>query len=118
MDHYAFPSIDVFVEKHNRYSNWEARVALDSYLRQSERRIQKRDVASRRALKELSHYLPFRPLLRFLFVYIWQCGFLDGVEGYYFARMHGVYEFLCAAKTAELKRRFRFAESEALESSK
>ncbi len=27
MDHYAFPSIDVFVEKHNRYSNWEARVA-------------------------------------------------------------------------------------------
>ena len=28
MDHYAFPSIEVFVEKHNRYSNWEARVAL------------------------------------------------------------------------------------------
>ena len=28
MDHYAFPSVGVFVEKHNRYSNWEARVAL------------------------------------------------------------------------------------------
>ena len=27
MDHYAFPSVEVFVEKHNRYSNWEARVA-------------------------------------------------------------------------------------------
>jgi hypothetical protein len=26
MDHYAFPSVNVFVEKHNRYSNWEARV--------------------------------------------------------------------------------------------
>jgi len=26
MDHYAFPSVEVFVEKHNRYSNWEARV--------------------------------------------------------------------------------------------
>ena len=24
MDHYAFPTIDSFVEKHNRYSNWEA----------------------------------------------------------------------------------------------
>ena len=22
LDHYAFPSVDVFVEKHNRYSNW------------------------------------------------------------------------------------------------
>ena len=23
MDHHAFPTIDSFVEKHNRYSNWE-----------------------------------------------------------------------------------------------
>jgi glycosyltransferase involved in cell wall biosynthesis len=107
MDHYAFPSIDVFVEKHNRYSNWEARVAADSYLRQSGSRIQKRDVASRRALKELSHKLPFRPMLRFLYVYVWQRGFLDGIEGYYFARLHGVYELLCAAKTAELKKQAR-----------
>ena len=30
MDHHAFPSVAVFVEKHNRYSNWEARVALDA----------------------------------------------------------------------------------------
>ncbi len=29
MDHYAFPTVDVFMEKHNRYSNWEARVAVD-----------------------------------------------------------------------------------------
>src|ERR1041384_6217460 len=26
MEHYAFPTIDVWVEKHNRYSNWEARL--------------------------------------------------------------------------------------------
>src|ERR687894_2830918 len=32
MDHYAFPSIEVFIEKHNRYSNWEARVASERYL--------------------------------------------------------------------------------------
>ena len=35
MDHYAFPSIEVFIEKHNRYSNWEAHVALDTRLRES-----------------------------------------------------------------------------------
>jgi len=43
--------------------------------------------------------------LRFLYVYVWQRGFLDGREGYYFARMHAFYEFLAVAKTYELKKR-------------
>lgn len=102
MEHYAFPSIDVFVEKHNRYSNWEARVACDRFLGESASGLQKGNVGWRRRLKLLSHKLPFRPLLRFLYVYVWQRGFLDGIEGYYFARMHSFYEFLCVAKTREL----------------
>jgi len=103
MDHYAFPSVAVFVEKHNRYSNWEARVALDRYLRGSSGRLQKGVVGARRKLKQWSQSLPFRGLLRFLYVYFWQRGFLDGREGYYFARLHGFYEFLSVAKTYELK---------------
>ncbi len=104
MDHYAFPSVDVFVEKHNRYSNWEARVALDRHLRGSSDRLQSDAVGFRRRLKSWSQALPFRGLLRFLYVYVWQCGFLDGREGYYFARLHGMYEFLSVAKTYELKK--------------
>jgi glycosyltransferase involved in cell wall biosynthesis len=145
MDHYAFPSIEVFVEKHNRYSNWEARVAMenrrgggseDRRVGGSEGRrvgtspsdpltfgssepraatgiaataaqLQLGRVAWRRRLKMLSHRLPFRPLLRFCYVYFWQRGFLDGVEGYYFARLHAVYELLCVAKTVELVKRRR-----------
>ncbi len=103
MDHYAFPSVAVFVEKHNRYSNWEARVALDRYLHASREQLQSGDVGLRRRLKQLSQALPFRGLLRFLYVYVWQRGFLDGWEGYYFARLHGIYEFLSVAKTYELK---------------
>ncbi|HWN95581.1 MAG TPA: glycosyltransferase family 2 protein, partial [Methylomirabilota bacterium] len=98
MDHYAFPSVDVFVEKHNRYSNWEARVALDHFLRGSQVVLQSGTVGWRRKLKSASQRLPFRPLLRFLYVYLWQRGFLDGREGYYFARLHGFYEFLSVAK--------------------
>ncbi|MEQ1850132.1 MAG: glycosyltransferase family 2 protein [Chthoniobacteraceae bacterium] len=105
MDHYAFPSVAVFVEKHNRYSNWEARVALDRYLRLGGGHLQKGDVDFRRRLKQWSQMLPFRGLLRFLYVYVWQRGFLDGLEGYYFARLHGFYEFLSVAKTYELKKR-------------
>lgn len=107
MDHYAFPSIDVFVEKHNRYSNWEARVALDHHLKGSSGQLQSKEVGLRRKLKQLSQKLPFRPLQRFLFVYVFQRGFLDGTAGFYFARLHAMYEFLCVAKTCELKRQAR-----------
>lgn len=105
MDHYAFPSVEVFVEKHNRYSNWEARVALDRFLRGSEGALQSGRVGLRRRLKQMAHRLPGRPLLRFLYVYLWQRGFLDGREGYYFARLHAMYELLSVAKTYELKKR-------------
>jgi glycosyltransferase involved in cell wall biosynthesis len=104
MLHYAFPSVDVFVEKHNRYSNWEARVALDRFLHGSSRQLQSSEVGLLRRLKQLSQRLPFRPLQRFCYVYFWQRGFLDGREGWYFARLHAFYEFLSVAKTYELKR--------------
>jgi glycosyltransferase involved in cell wall biosynthesis len=105
IDHYAFPSIDVFIEKHNRYSNWEACVAANESVPDSSRQLSHERVKRRRRWKALSQRVPFRPLLRFLYVYIWQKGFLDGREGYYFARLHGVYEFLSVAKTYEYRKR-------------
>jgi glycosyltransferase involved in cell wall biosynthesis len=104
MDHYAFPSVDMFVEKHNRYSNWEARVALDKFLKGSSQSLQSREVGMLRRMKQLSQRLPFRPLQRFLYVYLWQRGFLDGKEGFHFARLHAFYEYLCVVKTIELKK--------------
>jgi len=104
MDHFAFPSVDVFVEKHNRYSNWEARVALDRFLKGSSPSLQNKDVGRLRWLKQLSQRLPFRSFQRFLYVYLWQRGFLDGVAGWHFARLHSFYEYLCVVKAVELKR--------------
>ena len=104
MDHHAFPSVEVFVEKHNRYSNWEARVALDQFLHGSGEMLQSERVGARRKLKQFSQRLPGRPLLRFLYVYLWQRGFLDGRAGYYFARMHAMYELMSVAKTYELRK--------------
>ncbi|HWA86222.1 MAG TPA: glycosyltransferase family 2 protein [Opitutus sp.] len=107
MDHYAFPSVDVFVEKHNRYSNWEARAALAA--RSGGGRLQMGSVGWRRRLKELVRHAPGRPLLRFCYVYFWQRGFLDGPPGYYFARLHAMYELLSVIKTRELIRHDRMA---------
>jgi glycosyltransferase involved in cell wall biosynthesis len=104
MDHYAFPTIDVFVEKHNRYSNWEARLEVEGSLTaQSSKTPQSARVRFLRTLKRNSHRLPFRPTLRFLYVYIAQGGFMDGAAGYYFAKLHGFYEFLSVSKAVELR---------------
>src|SRR5262249_18776041 len=59
IDHYAFPSVEVFVEKHNRYSNWEARVALAAEDASAGSDLQHADVAKRRRLKRLAQHMPF-----------------------------------------------------------
>jgi glycosyltransferase involved in cell wall biosynthesis len=102
MDHYAFPSVDVFIEKHNRYANWEARVAAQG---KGPEVLAHEQVDLKRSLKMFARRLPFRPLLRFLYIYVWQKGFLDGRDGYYFARLHATYEFLIVAKTYEYRQR-------------
>lgn len=107
MDHYAFPSIEVFIEKHNRYSNWEARAALAA--RSGGVGLQHGRVGGRRRLKEAIRGLPGRPFARFCYVYFWQRGFLDGRAGFDFARLHAVYELLSVLKTRELRERRRRA---------
>jgi hypothetical protein len=96
--------VAAFVEKHNRYSNWEAAVALQTAGAQNAAELQKGGVGWRRRLKGWARRLPCRPTLRFLYVYVWQRGFLDGRAGWYFARLHAYYEFLTVVKTYELRR--------------
>lgn len=96
MDHHAFPTIESFVEKHNRYSNWEA--IVENEQKEKADLIQHDGVKLKRKLRMVFRKLPFRPTLRFLYVYIWQKGILDGWAGYVFARLHGQYEFLTIAK--------------------
>ena len=103
MDHYAFPSVDVFVEKHNRYSNWEAALEVQDTAHAAAH-LQSTTVKSRRKLKQWARKMPCRPFLRFLYVYLVQGGILDGREGFYFAKLHGIYEFLSVAKAYELRK--------------
>ena len=102
MDHYAFPTVDSFVEKHNRYSNWEA--VVESSSKEDESALQHGAVKGKRRLRRIFRKLPFRPTLRFLYVYIWQGGVLDGWRGYVFARLHAQYEFLSLTKAKAISR--------------
>jgi glycosyltransferase involved in cell wall biosynthesis len=102
MLHLAFPNIHTFMEKHNRYSNWEAAVQFRKADTTSAAIGEK--LSRRRRLKNLSRYLPLRPTLRFLYAYIWRGGFLDGQTGYVFCRLLAIYEYLSVAKYIELRR--------------
>lgn len=102
MEHHAFPDIATWMEKHNRYSNWEARLQLEA--RTGDESGLEPGLARKRRLRRLAWSLPCRPTLRFFYHYVWRAGFLDGYRGYVFCRLMAWYEFLCVTKARELQR--------------
>lgn len=102
--HLAYPDIFTWVEKHNRYSNWEARVEVERLgdtNRHAEIGAQQRTA---RQLRRWSRALPMRPTLRFLYSYVLRRGFLDGRAGLIFCRLLASYEMLSLFKAHELRR--------------
>jgi glycosyltransferase involved in cell wall biosynthesis len=107
MDHYAFPTINIWVEKHNRYSNWEAQLLVNAGAQSGGARNLEASLAQKRRLKQLAAHLPFRPTLRFLYHFVMRGGWLDGYRGFVFCRLMGFYEFLSVSKANEIKRSVR-----------
>jgi hypothetical protein len=108
--HYSFnKGFNAWVDKHNRYSWLEAEETLKSL----GSGIRWRDLVStdpvrwRRALKELSCRLPCRPLMRFLYMYGFRLGFLDGGAGLTYCRLLAMYEYMIVVKMREIQRRAR-----------
>jgi glycosyltransferase involved in cell wall biosynthesis len=106
MEHYAFPDIATFVEKHNRYSTWEATVR-EQFASDGSERMRGSPLGSalerRRWLKRVTLRLPCRGALRFIYSYVIRQGFRDGRRGWILCRLLGWYEVLIAAKAAEAK---------------
>jgi glycosyltransferase involved in cell wall biosynthesis len=106
MLHFAYPDIHTWMEKHNRYSSWEASVEVEGESPEAPGQIGSH-LAARRRLREWSRRLPFRPTLRFLYSYVLKRGFLDGREGFMFCRLLATYEMLSVYKARELRQRRR-----------
>jgi hypothetical protein len=93
--------------RHNHYARQEALEAVAA------RRQGRRDwaglfaiqdpVRRRRALKEFSFLLPFRPTLRFLYMYLLRLGFLDGWAGLTYCRLLAIYEYMIVLKMREFR---------------
>jgi glycosyltransferase involved in cell wall biosynthesis len=109
MDHIDFRDLYHWLERHNRYSNWEARVYYNLLSGMQESgtigsNLFGDAVQRKRFLKKIWVRLPFKPLLRFVLFYILQLGFLDGRAGYVYARLLSQYEYQIGAKLYELQR--------------
>ncbi|NJN88307.1 MAG: glycosyltransferase family 2 protein [Leptolyngbyaceae cyanobacterium SL_7_1] len=109
MDHIDFRDLYHWLERHNRYSNWEARVYYNLLSGMQEggtigANLLGDAVQRKRFLKKIWVRLPFKPLLRFVLFYILQFGFLDGKAGYVYARLLSQYEYQIGVKLYELQR--------------
>lgn len=101
--HYAFSKgWAAWVERHNRYSNQEARARLEERVplrnmflfQPSQRNI---------ALRYWLSRVPGWPLFRFLHVYLLKLGFLDGYHGFVHAVNMSWYEYMIKLKISEFK---------------
>ncbi len=106
--HHDDRSLFHYIERHNRYSDWDAAVYLE--LRRQplfSREPLHGPVRRKRLLKRLWVRLPFRPLLRFLYMYVLRAGFLDGSAGLHFCLLSSMQEYHIDLKMQE---RLRAAE--------
>jgi glycosyltransferase involved in cell wall biosynthesis len=107
--HYSFSKgISDWVERHNRYSTAEADHACTDSARGAidwSGAFAFADGARRRrALKQLFASLPFRPTLRFIYMYLLRLGFLDGRAGFTYCRLLCFYEYFIVLKIREHRR--------------
>jgi glycosyltransferase involved in cell wall biosynthesis len=103
--HHNVESLSRYIQKHDEYSNWEARVLLqrgpDAELPPSPWGTQ---AQRRRWLKRKLFAIPGSPALLFLYRYIFRFGFLDGVPGLIYCGFQAVQMFHTKAKIYELLR--------------
>jgi hypothetical protein len=78
-----------WIERHNRYSSMEAKALIEEAGPiHSLREIFSPDPLSRRkSLKQLGYRLPGRPLIVFLYLYVFRLGVLDGRAGLIYCRL-------------------------------
>lgn len=108
MLHIDFRDIYHWLERHNRYSNWEARVYYNILTGNDESgtigaNLFGDAVQRKRFLKKIWVKLPFKPLLRFILFYFIRLGFLDGKAGYIYGRLLSQYEYQIGVKLYELR---------------
>ncbi len=104
--HCNVESLSRYIQKHNEYSNWEARVLTQQGNDADEMRASPfgTQAQRRRWLKRKLYRLPGSPVLLFLYRYFLRLGLLDGVPGLIYCGFQAVQMFHSKAKIYELRK--------------
>jgi len=108
LDHFPFSKgIGQWIEKHNSYSTFEARQIMIN--RSTGEKFSFAGALFAKSFherrfhqKELFYRLPGRPLVKFILLYFFKRGFLDGSAGFTYAILQAIYEYFIELKTREL----------------
>ena len=103
--HHNVESLSRYIQKHDEYSNWEARVLLnqESTFETLPASPFGNQAQRRRWLKRKLFGLPGSPFMLFIYRYLFRLGFLDGVPGLIYCGFQGIQLFHTKAKIYELR---------------
>jgi glycosyltransferase involved in cell wall biosynthesis len=105
--HFPFEKgLEDWIEKHKRYSAAEARQNVYGYANDDVPVLDLFSIAidrRRRAAKKMFRRLPCRATIRFIYMYLFRSGILDGKPGFTYCRLLAWYEWLIVLKERELK---------------
>ena len=103
--HHNIESLSRYIQKHDEYSNWDARVWLEGEAGSQELppSLFGSQAQRRRWLRRKLFAFPGSPLMFFFYKYIFRLGFLDGIPGLIYCSLQGIQFFHTKAKIYELK---------------
>ena len=105
--HENFNTLFRYIEKHNEYSEWEARVFSEGQSEDLEPSFFGSQAQRRRWLKKTFFRVPGFSVMTFIYHYVIRLGVLDGKQGFYYCALKGVQRFHTKAKLYEIESGFR-----------
>jgi glycosyltransferase involved in cell wall biosynthesis len=108
LDHFPFSKgVSHWIERHNSYSTLEARQIMQNRREHAAFSVRKAFTAGdfherRFHQKELFYRVPWRPVVKFLILYVGKRGFLDGRAGLTYAILSAIYEYMIVVKVREM----------------
>lgn len=104
LEHHNVESLSRYIQKHDEYSNWEAKVWVEGQANaQLAASLSGTQAQRRRWLKTKFLSMPGAPLWFFVFKYVFGLGFLDGVPGLIYCGFQAVQVFHVKAKIYEYR---------------
>lgn len=102
--HYPFnKGWSYWLSRHNLYSTQEALLRADREFRFKEL-LSRHPSIRKKSLRTIASSIPGWPLMRFMIMYIFRLGFLDGIPGLIYCVNMSYYEFLIRIKMREIRK--------------